>query len=90
MDGETERKLAAIILGEAQRLRAQASEEVALRPHIRFRPNSQFLKATVQGIQASEPSPSPSLASPLLACGCWQLTSYTSRVPRTVLLTGVR
>lgn len=63
MDGETERKLAAIILGEAQRLRAQAAEEGILRPHVRFRPNSQFLKATVQGIQASEPPPTPFLTS---------------------------
>ncbi|GJP32211.1 hypothetical protein CLOM_g16807 [Closterium sp. NIES-68] len=54
MDGETERKLAALILAEAQRLKARAAEEgvrAYLKPHVRYRPNPQFLKATVQSVE---------------------------------------
>ncbi|CAI5954756.1 unnamed protein product [Closterium sp. NIES-64] len=54
MDGETERKIAALILAEAQRLKARAVEEgvrAYLKPHVRYRPNSQFLRATVQSVE---------------------------------------
>ncbi|CAI5959039.1 unnamed protein product [Closterium sp. NIES-65] len=54
MDGETERKIAALILAEAQRLKARAAEEgvrAYLKPHVRYRPNSQFLRATVQSVE---------------------------------------
>ena len=54
MDGETERKLSAIILAEARKLKAQADEVgvgAFLRPHVRYRPNSQFLRATVNSVE---------------------------------------
>ena len=54
MDGETERKLAAIILAEARKLKARADEVgvgAFLRPNVRYRPNSQFLRATVNSVE---------------------------------------
>ena len=55
MDLETENRLAAMLMEEAQRLQQEAEREgvgVYLRqPKVRGRPNSRFLTATVLGVQ---------------------------------------
>lgn len=55
MDLETENKIAAILLKEAAELRRQAEKEgvqvYLQQPKSRGRPNSQFLTATVRGVQ---------------------------------------
>lgn len=55
MDLETENRLAALLMEEARRLRAEADREgvgVYLRqPNVRGRPNSRFLTATVLGVE---------------------------------------
>lgn len=55
MDLETENKIAAILLKEAEELRRQAEKEgvqvYLQQPKSRFRPNSRFLTATVLGVQ---------------------------------------
>ena len=55
MDLETENRIAAMLMKEAAELRRQAEREgvhVYLRERKeRFRPNSQFLTATVLGVQ---------------------------------------
>ena len=54
MDGVTERRLAAIILGEVAKLQRQVEERgvsAYLHPQVRHRPNSRFLQATVTSVQ---------------------------------------
>jgi hypothetical protein len=55
MDLGTENRLAALLLEEARRLRAQAEKEgvhaYLQKPNVRHRPNSRFLAATVLGVQ---------------------------------------
>ncbi|XP_057859639.1 uncharacterized protein LOC131068476 [Cryptomeria japonica] len=55
MDPDTEKKLAALIMEEAKMLRLQADKEgvhaYLAKPKVRGRPNSQFLTATVRGVQ---------------------------------------
>jgi hypothetical protein len=55
MDLGTENRLAALLLEEARRLRAQAEKEgvhaYLQKPNVRHRPNSRFLSATVLGVQ---------------------------------------
>ncbi|KAL3843824.1 hypothetical protein ACJIZ3_001227 [Penstemon smallii] len=55
MDLETENRIAAILLKEANELRRQAQSEGSLaylrQPTVRSRPNSRFLTATVLGVQ---------------------------------------
>ncbi|XP_072969031.1 uncharacterized protein [Typha angustifolia] len=55
MDLDTENRLAALLLEEARRLRAQADQEgvhvYLQQPNVRCRPNSRFLTATVLGVQ---------------------------------------
>lgn len=55
MDPETEKRLAALILEEATRLRLQAEKEgvhvYLSKPRARGRPNPQFLQATVRSIE---------------------------------------
>lgn len=55
MDLETENRLAALLMEEARRLRAEADKEgvhAYLRlPNVRGRPNSRFLTATVLGVE---------------------------------------
>lgn len=55
MDLETENRLAALLMDEARRLRAEADREgvgVHIRqPNVRGRPNSRFLTATVLGVE---------------------------------------
>ncbi|KAL3676947.1 hypothetical protein R1sor_026895 [Riccia sorocarpa] len=57
MDPETERRLAAVIMEEASRLRTQAERDgvaaYLAKPTVRGRPNPQFLQATVRSIQQS-------------------------------------
>ncbi|KAL2608973.1 hypothetical protein R1flu_027546 [Riccia fluitans] len=57
MDPETERRLAAVIMEEASRLRLQAERDgvaaYLAKPAVRGRPNPQFLQATVRSIQQS-------------------------------------
>ena len=54
MDGVTERRLAAILLGEVAKLKRQVEERgvnAYLHPQVRHRPNSRFLQATVNNVQ---------------------------------------
>jgi hypothetical protein len=55
MDLGTENRLAALLLEEARRLRAEAEKEgvhaYLQKPNVRHRPNSRFLTATVLGVQ---------------------------------------
>eukprot|EP00246_Nothoceros_aenigmaticus_P008907 TRINITY_DN24169_c0_g1_i1.p1 TRINITY_DN24169_c0_g1~~TRINITY_DN24169_c0_g1_i1.p1 ORF type:complete len:273 (+),score=61.46 TRINITY_DN24169_c0_g1_i1:218-1036(+) len=55
MDPETEARLAALLMEEAQRLRQRADKEgvgaYLTKPVARVRPNPQFMRATVQGVQ---------------------------------------
>ncbi|KAJ6852018.1 uncharacterized protein M6B38_257375 [Iris pallida] len=55
MDLETENRLAALLMEEARRLRAQADKEgvhaYLCKPNVRGRPNSRFLTATVLGVE---------------------------------------
>lgn len=55
MDPETEKHFAALIMEEAARLRLRADKEgvhaYLAKPNVRGRPNPQFLKATVRGIE---------------------------------------
>lgn len=55
MDPETEAKLASLLMEEARRLRERADKEgvgaYLAKPVVRIRPNPQFMKATVQGVQ---------------------------------------
>lgn len=55
MDLGTENRLAALLLEEARRLRAEAEKEgvhaYLQKPSVRHRPNSRFLTATVLGVQ---------------------------------------
>eukprot|EP00897_Mesotaenium_endlicherianum_P007225 jgi/Mesen1/6530/ME000333S05835 len=54
MDAATERKMAALIMAQAARLKRQADEEgilACLNPKVRARPNSQFLRATVRSVE---------------------------------------
>lgn len=55
MDLETENKIAAMLLKEAEELRRQAEKEgvqvYLQQPKSRGRPNSRFLTATVLGVQ---------------------------------------
>lgn len=54
MDGVTERKLTALILEEAARLKKQAEEDgvhAYLHPKKRYRPNSRFLQTAVLGVE---------------------------------------
>ncbi|XP_020269666.1 arginine/serine-rich coiled-coil protein 2-like [Asparagus officinalis] len=55
MDLETENRLAALLMEEARRLRAEAEKEgvhaYLRQPNVRGRPNSRFLTATVLGVE---------------------------------------
>jgi hypothetical protein len=68
MDLGTENRLAALLLEEARRLRAEAEKEgvhaYLQKPNVRHRPNSRFLTATVLGVQQG------SFASPLHFVSC--------------------
>ncbi|KAL2327110.1 hypothetical protein Fmac_020537 [Flemingia macrophylla] len=60
MDLETENRLAALLMKEAAELRRQSETEGVLaylrKPHVRHRPNSLFLTATVRGVQQANRS----------------------------------
>ncbi|XAR59663.1 hypothetical protein NMG60_11015581 [Bertholletia excelsa] len=60
MDLETENRIAAILMKEAAELRRQSEEEgvhaYLRKPHVRGRPNSRFLTATVLGVQQANRS----------------------------------